>query len=570
MGVTRLSELFVRTLREPPADAEARSHVLLLRAGYVRPVAAGVYTWLPLGLRVLARVERIVREEMDAIGAQEVRLPALVPAEHYAATGRLQEYGDLLFRVTDRRGGDYVLGPTHEELFTELARGQCSSYRDLPLTLYQIQTKYRDEPRSRSGLLRGREFVMKDSYSFDLDDAALADAYARHRAAYVRAFTRMGLRTVVVSAVSGAMGGSHSEEFLAPADAGEDTFVACSSCDYAANVEAAELAPVDPSHIPDAPPPMAEIDTPGTTTIDALVSHLQGRVGAEETLKNVLFRIGGQVVAVGVPGDRDVDLRRLEAVMAPHEVEAFTAEDFAARPELVRGYVGPQLLNRLGITYYADPLVAPGTAWVTGANREDRHVTDAVCSRDFTVDRYVAVATVRTGDACPRCRAPLEVGRGIEVGHIFQLGRKYTDALGFDVTGPDGSPVRVTMGSYGLGMSRVVAAVAEQTADGAGLCWPAEVAPFDAHVVPVGRGGDQLMAAEQLSTRLAGHGREVRLDDRGAAAGVAFADADLLGVPRIVVVGRGLERGVVEVKARATGLRNEVPLDELDRILTTG
>ncbi|HEX5266577.1 MAG TPA: proline--tRNA ligase [Acidimicrobiales bacterium] len=563
MGVVRMSQLLLRTRREDPTDAEVRSHRLLVRAGYIRRVAAGVYTWMPLGLRVLSRVERIVREEMDAIGGQEVRLPALVPAEHFAATGRLDEYGDLLFRVDDRRGAPLILAPTHEELFTELAQSQCSSYRDLPLILYQVQTKYRDEPRPRSGLLRGREFVMKDSYSFDLDDAGLATAYDRHRAAYVRAFARLGLQVVTVSAVSGAMGGSHSEEFLAPADVGEDTYVSCAACGYAANTEAAELSAGRAEASGGDHPPMEELDTPDTPTIESLVAHLGGGITAADTLKNLLVKAGGRVIAVGVPGDRDVDLVRLEAALAPEGVEMFGADDFASHPDLPRGYVGPQNLAALGIPYYADPLVASGTAWVTGANRPGRHVTHAVCGRDFTVDRYLSVATVLPGDPCPSCGEALGVGRGIEVGHIFQLGRKYTDALGFDVTGADGGPVRVTMGSYGLGVSRVVAAVAEQTADDAGLRWPAALAPFDVHVVAVGKGDEQLVAAEQIATGLSDRGDEVLLDDRRAAPGVAFTDADLIGVPSIVIVGRALAEGNVEIKDRLTDTRRLVPVSAL-------
>jgi len=562
-----MSRLFLRTLREDPAEAEVRSHVLLVRAGYVRRLAAGVYTWLPLGLRVLARVEAIVREEMDAIGAQEVRLPALVPAEHYDATGRLAEYGELLFRFEDRRGTPFVLGPTHEEVFTQLAQSQCSSYRDLPLILYQIQTKYRDEARPRSGLLRGREFLMKDSYSFDMDDDGLARAYALHRQAYLRAFDRMGLEVSVVAAVSGAMGGSHSEEFLAPAEAGEDSFVSCASCGYAANTEAATIAAPDAAE-PDGQPDLEELVTPGATTIETLVGQTGGRFSAADTLKNVVVRIGGRVAVVGVPGDREVDMARLEAAVAPEPVEVLTGEDFDAHRELVRGYIGPQVLPALGIEYLADPLVARGSAWVTGANRPDHHVANAVCGRDFEVDRYLPVAAIRTGDPCPTCGAPLVVGRGIEVGHIFQLGRKYTDAFGFDVSGPDGAPARVTMGSYGMGVSRIVAAVAEQSADEAGLCWPAELAPFDAHVVAVGRGEEHRSAAGSLAEDLSAAGLDVLLDDRGLAPGVAFADADLLGVPTIVVVGRGLAGGQVEVKDRRSGRRRDVAVGEVAAALS--
>jgi prolyl-tRNA synthetase len=373
---------------------------------------------------------------------------------------------------------------------------------------------------------------MKDSYSFDLDDAGLAAPYCVHRAAYTRAFARMGLETVVVSAVSGAMGGSHSEEFLAPAHAGEDTFVSCPACGHAANAEAAELKPADRPGGSAGHSAMEELDTPDTPTIEALVERLAGRVSAAQALKILLVKVAGRPVAVGVPGDRDVDLARLEAAVTPDPVHPFSAEDFAERPGLPRGYVGPQGLAELGVAFYADPLVAPGTAWVTGANREGHHMANAVCGRDFTVDRYLPAATVRAGDPCPSCGGPLHVGRGIEVDHIFELGRKYTDAFGFDVAGPDGNPTRVTMGSYGLGVSRVVAAVAEQTADDAGLRWPASLAPFDVHIVPVGRSAEHSSAAEDLADQLDARGADVILDDRGTAPGVAFADADLLGTPR--------------------------------------
>jgi prolyl-tRNA synthetase len=569
MSVTRMSTLFLRTLRDDPAGAEVRSHILLVRAGYVRRVAAGIYSWLPLGLKVLARVERIVREEMEAFGAQEVRLPALLPAEQYAVTGRLAEYGDLLFALKDRRGAHYVLGPTHEELFTQLVKDQCSSYRDLPLVLYQIQTKYRDEARPRSGLLRGREFVMKDSYSFDLDDAGLQVSYDKHRGAYSRAFARMGLHVQIVSAVSGAMGGSHSEEFLAPAEAGEDTYVACTACDYAANSEAVEVKVAELSSDAEPAPPMQEVHTPGSTTIEALVSHFAGAIGPAQTLKSLLVKIDDTVAAIGVPGDREVDLARLEAAFYPATVEVFTADDFAARPELIKGYLGPQGLRELGIPFYADTRVVPGSAWVAGANHEDHHVINAVSGRDFTVDRYLPVAMIAEGDPCPRCASALTVARAIEVGHIFQLGRKYTDAFTFDVTGAEGAPIRVTMGSYGLGVSRVVAAVAEQTSDESGLCWPTELAPFDVHLVAVGKGDEQLEAAERLAGDLAERGYEVLLDDRRLAPGVAFADADLLGIPTIVVVGRGLAQGEVELKDRATGARRQVRLADLPDALST-
>jgi prolyl-tRNA synthetase len=549
-----------KTLREDPADAETLSHRLLVRAGYVRRSSAGIWTWLPLGKRVLDNVSRIVREEMDAIGAQEVLLPALLPREPYEISGRWSEYGDLLFRLRDRKGADYLLGPTHEEIFTLVVKDQCTSYKDLPVMLYQIQTKYRDEARPRSGVLRGREFQMKDSYSFDISDEGLAESYALHRAAYRRIFERLGLDHRIVSAVSGAMGGSASEEFLAPAEAGEDTFVDCPSCDYAANTEAVTFAaaPVTAEH-----GPLEELDTPDTPTIESLAELLG--VPASATLKNLLVKVDGEIVAVGVPGDREVDLGKLGEHLAPAVVELVTAEDFTDRPDLVRGYVGPQGLDK--VRYLADPRVAPGTSWVTGANRPDTHARNVVCGRDFEVDQYLDVVVVEPGDPCPACGSGLRLGRAIEIGHIFQLGRKYADAFGLDVLGPQGKPVRVTMGSYGIGVSRAVAALAEQTADAKGLCWPVEVAPADVHVVAAGKAAQQELAG-RAADALAAAGRRVLLDDRaGLSPGVKLTDAELIGVPWILVAGRRAAESVVELQHRPTGTREELPLaDALARL----
>ncbi|MCJ1679956.1 proline--tRNA ligase [Streptomyces sp. APSN-46.1] len=555
--VQRMSRLMAKTLREDPADAETLSHKLLVRAGYVRRSSAGVWTWLPLGKRVLDNVARVVREEMDAIGAQEVLLPALLPREPYEVSGRWSEYGDLLFRLKDRKGADYLLGPTHEEIFTLVVKDQCTSYKDLPVMLYQIQTKYRDEARPRSGVLRGREFQMKDSYSFDVSDEGLAQSYALHRAAYQRIFTRLGLDHRIVSAVSGAMGGSASEEFLAPAPAGEDTFVDCPACAYAANTEAVTFALMSVS-VPAEHPPLEELATPDTPTIESLAALLD--VPASATLKNLLVKVDGEIVAVGVPGDREVDLGKLGEHLAPAVVELVTAEDFVGRPDLVRGYVGPQGLDT--VRYLADPRVAPGTSWVTGANKADTHARNVVCGRDFAVDQYLDVVVVEPGDPCPRCGSGLRLDRAIEIGHIFQLGRKYADAFGLDVLGREGKPVRVTMGSYGIGVSRAVAALAEQTADERGLCWPAEVAPADVHVVAAGK-TVQLELAARAAEALAGAGLRVLLDDRpGLSPGVKLTDAELIGVPWILVAGRRSAESVVELQNRATGTREELPLAE--------
>ncbi|MFR0356859.1 proline--tRNA ligase [Streptomyces sediminimaris] len=561
--VQRMSQLMAKTLRDDPADAEVLSHKLLVRAGYVRRTAAGIWSWLPLGRKVLGNIERIVREEMDAIGAQEVLLPALLPREPYEATGRWEEYGAELFRLKDRKGGDYLLGPTHEEIFTLLVKDQASSYKDLPVILYQIQHKYRDEARPRAGILRGREFLMKDSYSFDTEDEGLARSYALHREAYQRIFERLGLDYRICAATAGAMGGSKSEEFLAPAEAGEDTFADCPNCDFAANTEAItyELRPVDGSGVP----AVEELDTPDTPTIETLAAFLG--VPASATLKNLLVKVDGEIVAIGVPGDREVDLGKVEAHFAPALVEMVTEADFAGRPDLVRGYVGPQGLGEK-VKYIADPRVAPGTAWTTGANKPGVHARNVLAGRDFEVGEYVDVVVVQDGDPCPKCGTGLKLDRAIEIGHIFQLGRKYADALKLDVLGQNGKPVRVTMGSYGIGVSRAVAALAEQSADEQGLCWPAEVAPADVHVVAAGKALQTELALE-VSEKLRAAGLRVLVDDRaGVSPGVKFTDSELIGVPKILVAGRRAADGVLELKDRRSGEREELTVDEAIARLT--
>ncbi|MEW2099144.1 MULTISPECIES: proline--tRNA ligase [Streptomyces] len=559
--VQRMSRLMIKTLRDDPADAETLNHKLLVRAGYVRRTAAGIWSWLPLGKKVLENVTRVVREEMDAIGGQEVLLPALLPKEAYEASGRYDEYGDLLFRLQDRKGADYLLGPTHEEIFTQVVKDMCSSYKDLPVILYQIQTKYRDEARPRAGVLRGREFQMKDSYSFDTTDEGLAEAYQLHRAAYIRIFERLGLDHRIVSAVSGAMGGSASEEFLAPAPAGEDTFVDCPNCDYAANTEAVTYKV---TAVADAAGSVEELDTPDTPTIESLAAHLG--VPASATLKNLLIKVDGEIVAVGVPGDREVDMGKLGEHLAPAVVELVTAEDFVERPDLVRGYVGPQGLEK--VRYIADPRVAAGTAWITGANKEGKHAKNVVAGRDFEVDDYLDVVVVEAGDPCPNCGTGLQVDRAIEIGHIFQLGRKYADIFSLDVLGQQGKPVRVTMGSYGIGVSRAVAALAEQTADDKGLCWPREIAPADVHVVAAGKALQTELALD-VSEKLNAAGLRVLVDDRaGVSPGVKFTDSELIGVPKILVAGRRSAEGVLELKDRRTGEREELTVDEAIARLT--
>jgi prolyl-tRNA synthetase len=557
-----MSTLFLRTLRDDPADAEVPSHRLLVRAGYIRRIAAGVYSWLPLGVITLRNIENIVRDEMDKAGFQEVHFPALLPKDAYETTGRWNDYGPDLFRLQDRKGADYLLGPTHEEMFTLMVKGEYSSYKDLPLALYQIQTKYRDEARPRSGIIRGREFVMKDSYSFDLTDEGLVESYMRHRAAYIKTFDRLRMKYNIVSAVSGAMGGSASEEFLAPCETGEDTYVLCEKCGYAANVEAMTtvVAPSDASGVA----ALEVFDSPNTPTIDTLVELLNAKFGGgydgSMTLKNVMLMADETPISVLVPGDREVDLKRLQANLAGvNDIRVFEEPDFAKFPGLVKGYIGPQDAKKNGITVYADPRIAPGTSWVTGANAKDKHARNVVNGRDFEVDHYIEAAQIKQGDSCPKCATPVIIDRAIEIGHIFQLGRKYADALGLTVLDQNGKSQVVTMGSYGIGVSRAVAAIAEQSYDEIGLSWPVEVAPAKVHVVATGKDDVVFETAEKISADLESRGISVMIDDRrGTSPGVKFKDAELIGIPVIVVVGKALEQGNVEVRVRKSGEKSEV------------
>ena len=585
MGVvTRLSNFFLRTLREDPAGAEVASHKLLIRAGYIRPQAAGIFAWLPLGLRVKARIETIVREEMSAAGAQEVHFPALMPREAYEATGRWEEYGDLLFRLNDRKGGDYLLAPTHEEAFTLLVKDLYSSYKDLPLTIYQIQDKYRDEARPRAGLLRGREFTMKDAYSFDSSDAGLDASYQAQRDAYERIFQRLGLEYVIVQADAGAMGGSRSEEFLHPTPVGEDTFVR-SAGGYAANVEAYTTAvPVPVPFDVDGTPVI--FDSPNTPTIETLVAHanaaLDGEYTAADTLKNVvlaLTHLDGtrELVVVGLPGDREVDEKRAEVAFAPAEVEPATSDDFEKHPLLVKGYIGPwsptgAILGEesaTGIRYLLDPRVVEGTSWITGANIDQKHAHSVVAGRDFASDGVVEIANVREGDPAPDGSGPVHLARGMEIGHVFQLGRKYAEALGLKVLDENGKLLTVTMGSYGIGVTRILAIIAELNNDEKGLIWPASVAPFDVHVVAAGRDQVAFDVAADAAAQLEAAGLDVLYDDRPKVSpGVKFGDAELVGVPRVLVVGRGAAEGQVELWDRRSGDRDTISLVDALQTLT--
>ena len=558
----RMSTLLLRTLRDDPADAEVASHRLLVRAGYVRRVAAGVYSWLPLGYITFRNIERVVREEMDAAGFQEVHFPSLLPREPYESTNRWSEYGPDLFRLKDRKGNDYLLGPTHEEMFTLMVKGEFSSYKDLPLSIYQIQTKFRDEPRPRSGIIRGREFVMKDSYSFDIDDEGLEVSYQKHRDAYVKTFNRLHLNFNIVSAMSGAMGGSKSEEFLAPCPTGEDTYVLCNKCGFAANVEAM-VTSVQP-YTGSAPAAMEVFDSPNTPTIDSLVELYNKKFGesadAAATLKNVLVMVDDVATSILVPGDREVDLKRVGANLpGAKDVRLFEDEDFQKFPGLVKGYVGPQDAKKLGLKVYADPRVVVGSHWITGANAKDNHVRFVTHGRDFSVDGFVEAAEVKAGDACPKCATPVVIDRAIEIGHIFQLGRKYAQALGLSVLDQNGKSQVVTMGSYGIGVSRAVAAIAEQTHDEIGLNWPQEIAPADIHLVAAGKDDELFNFADKLGQELEAKGLRVLFDDRrDASPGVKFKDAELIGIPFIVIVGKSLTEGKVEFRVRRTGDKSEL------------
>jgi len=586
----RLSSLFLRTLRQDPVDAEVASHRLMVRAGLIRRAAPGIYTWLPLGLSVLRKVEELVREEMAGIGAQEVHFPALLPREPYEATGRWEDYGDNLFRLKDRKDADYLLAPTHEEMFTLLVKDLYSSYKDLPVRLYQIQTKYRDEARPRAGLIRSREFIMKDSYSFDIDDAGLEESYRLHREAYVRLFDRLGLPVVAVAATSGAMGGSRSEEFLHPTPIGEDTFVR-SPGGYAANVEA--VTTVVPDSLPLEGQPEAHVEhTPDSATIETLVQRSDemhpkddGPWSAAETLKNVVLAVTTpegerRLVVIGLPGDRGVDLKRVEAgigaligVGGEVEVEQATEADLAKHPQIVKGYLGPGLSleepllgvkSTTGLPYYVDPRVVPGSRWLTGANIADRHVYDLVAGRDFTWDGTVECAEVLPGDPAPDGSGPLEAARGIEMGHVFQLGRKYAESLGLKVLDQNGKQVVVTMGSYGFGVTRAVAALVESNHDDKGIIWPRHLAPADIHVVPTGKGEEAAEAAEQIVAQLEEAGVRVLFDDRKKVSpGVRFGDFELLGVPSMLVIGRGLADGLLEIKDRATSDSREIRREDV-------
>lgn len=581
-----MSTLFLRTLREDPADADVDSAKLLQRAGYVRKAAPGIWTWLPLGLRVLNKIENVVREEMDRIGAQEVHFPALLPREPYEATHRWEEYGENLFRLKDRHQADYLLAPTHEEMFTLLVKDLYSSYKDLPVTLYQIQTKYRDEFRPRAGLIRGREFVMKDAYSFTIDEEGMKKAYMDERGAYERVFSRLDLQYIPVFAMSGPMGGSASEEFLAPMPIGEDTFALAPS-GKAWNVEALttpEVPEVDCAAVP----AMVKRETPDSKTIEALVetaNRLYPREDGREwtaadTLKTVAVTVlhaedeehdkpWREVIAVAVPGDRQVDMKRLEAQFAPSELEEATEADLKAHPELVAGYMGPMMFGKQAeaagvaepVRFFIDAHVARGSEWIIGGDEPGKHTFHAVYGRDFEATGTVEAVEVRHGDMSPDGSGPLSFERGVEIGQVFQLGLKYSKALDLKVLDQNGKTVPVWMGCYGIGVSRVLACIAETHHDDKGLVWPAIVAPAQVHVMATGKDEAAFEAAEKLVAELEERGIEVLYDDRRKVSpGVKFKDAELIGVPLIAVAGRDtVNNGTIEIRGRAAGDSEAVP-----------
>jgi prolyl-tRNA synthetase len=555
----RLSQLFAPTLREDPAEAEVASHRLLLRAGLIRQVAAGIYTTLPLGLRSMRKIEEIVRQEMDASGAQEIRMPITLPAEPWKATGRWDLYGELMFRLVDRHDRELVLGPTQEEVATPLVQGGAPSYRDLPVNVYQIEWKYRDEFRPRFGLLRGREFLMKDAYTFDRDEASMARSYDVMLQAYVRIFDRLGLDYVVVEAEPGQIGGSVNHEFMARAEVGEDRFVECENGDYLADWKAATPMAPEPAPASDLAP-LAAVETPGAATIEE-VSTLLGVPGSR-LLKTMLYDAGGRTIAVLVPGDREVEEAKLERAFFPTPIRQLEDEEFAERG-FAKGFVGPQGMGE-DVTIVADHAVRGALDWVTGANEVDRHVTGANTPRDFRVDRYEDVVALREGDRCQVDGGTLHVGRAIVVGHIYQLGTIYSAPLGATFVDEDGSERHYLMGSYGIGISRILAAAVEQFHDEGGLRLPRVIAPLEVVVVIANRDDAEVVeVADRIYAELAGLGVEVALDDREETAGVKFADADLIGYPVQVVVGRrGIAAGTVDLKLRATGERSQVPIAE--------
>ncbi|MDR2161665.1 MAG: proline--tRNA ligase [Desulfovibrio sp.] len=553
----RWSTAYIPTLKEAPADAEVVSHRLLVRAGMIRKLAAGIYSYLPLGLKALARVERVVREEMDRAGAQEVLLPAVQPADLWLESGRWDRYGKELLRFKDRHQRDSCLGPTHEEVITDLLRGEVRSYRQLPVILYQIQTKFRDEIRPRFGLMRGREFIMKDAYSFDRDSAGADASYQAMSEAYRRIFQRLGLRFRVVEADSGAIGGAFSHEFMVLARTGEDVIAVCPACDYAANVERAEILPPESTDSAQPPPP-AEISTPGLHTVAEVCAFLG--LPPTRLVKTLLFMADGRPVAALVRGDREINEVKLKNFLQAGDLRLASPGEVACLTGAPPGFAGP--VNLPVPRLVADQELAARQGWITGANRTDTHLENVSLARDAAISAYADLRSMADGDACPRCRRPVTSMRGIEVGHVFKLGLKYSQAMNAVFLDEEGRERHMVMGCYGIGVSRVVAAAIEQNHDDHGIVFPPPLAPFPVILANLDvKSAGCSARAEELYVLLQGEGLDVLLDDREERPGVKFKDMDLVGAPMQLILGaRGLARDAVEAKDRRTGAREELPL----------
>ncbi|MFL5264537.1 MAG: proline--tRNA ligase [Anaeromyxobacteraceae bacterium] len=561
MTVARFSQLFIPTLKEAPADAQVASHRLLVRAGFIRQLGAGIYDYLPLAKRTLTKIEAIVREEMDAIGGQEFYLPALNPAEIWKESGRWDVMGDNMFRLKDRKGGDYGLGMTHEEIFTAIARDELRSYRQLPQIWYQIQTKFRDEPRPKSGLLRVRQFTMKDAYSFDVDAAGLDKSYEDERQAYEKIFTRCGLDFVAVQAHSGAMGGSASQEFMVRTDAGEDLVAACLECRYAANTETATSRIAQEADEP-GPATPEKFATPGVVTIDALAAPPYSVPGRRQ-LKTLIYMADEELVLAVVRGDQELNEAKLQTATGAAVLRAAHPEEIPPLMGARAGSLGAVRFTKAKV--FVDPSLAERKSMVTGANEDGFHLRGVDVARDLLAHGKIAeLRTVRAGEGCPRCDGTLDVFKALEIGHIFKLGTKYSVSMKANVLKADGSETPIVMGSYGIGVERIMAAAIELHHDQDGILWPMSIAPYRATVLTMGKEPELAKAAGEVCAALAKAGLDVLYDDRDERAGVKFKDADLLGIPiRIAVGKKGLAEGKVEWKRRGTKDVVLVPLGEL-------
>jgi len=559
----KYSQQFIPTLRELPSDAEVNSHILMLRASLIRQITSGIYCYLPLGYKVLRKIEAVVREEMDAAGALELHMPALISADYYKESGRWDVFGAEMFRLKDRNDKDFCLGPTHEELFTDLVKNVVKSYKNLPVTLYQIQSKYRDEYRPRYGVIRAKEFLMKDAYSFDTDEAGLDVSYQKMAKAYRRIFDRLGLKYMVVDADTGAMGGSGSQEFMVLSPVGEDTIVYCDTCSYASNLEKAAFR--FDAESPAEPLPMEKVHTPTEHTIEQVCAFFGCE--AKAVAKTLIYLADGKPVAVMVRGDRELNETKFAKVVGCSELEMAPASVVTEVTRAEVGFAGPVGLE---IPVYADNMLKDAMNLIVGANESQYHLKNVCVGRDYTVTAYADVVNAVEGDLCPVCGKPLKLTRGVEVGHIFKLGRKYTDAMDCKYLTVDGTQATPIMGCYGIGVSRVMAAIIEQNSDDDGIIWPEIVAPYQAIIVALGKPESEEMAiAESVYDMLRKRGVDVLLDDRNERAGVKFKDADLIGIPVRVTVGRKAKDGIVEVKYRNSAEVKEMTISEtVEQIVT--